>query len=91
MKSSPSLTLCSECQIESEDFVNFCGLVRKHELYQIVSNPRTLGKKVPSFGHHVTPRQRFDWFKRWLHNQMSRSARVFMNPIAPIHCILRIC
>ena len=25
------LTLCSKCQIDSEDFVNFCGLLRKHE------------------------------------------------------------
>ena len=28
-----SLTLCSKCQIDGEDFVNFCGLLRKHELY----------------------------------------------------------
>ena len=27
------LTLCSKCQINSEDFINFCGLLRKHELY----------------------------------------------------------
>ena len=26
------LTLCSKSQIDSEDFVNFCGLLRKHEL-----------------------------------------------------------
>ena len=26
------LTLCSKCQIEGEDFVGFCGLLRKHEL-----------------------------------------------------------
>ena len=26
------LTLCSKCQIDSEDFVDFCGLLRKHEL-----------------------------------------------------------
>ena len=25
------LTLCSKCQIDGEDFVNFCGLLRKHE------------------------------------------------------------
>ena len=25
------LTLCSKCQIHGEDFVNFCGLLRKHE------------------------------------------------------------
>ena len=26
------LTLCSKCQIEGEDFVDFCGRLRKHEL-----------------------------------------------------------
>ena len=26
------LTLCSKCQIDCEDFVNCCGLLRKHEL-----------------------------------------------------------
>ena len=26
------LTLCSKCQIDGEDFVDFCGLLRKHEL-----------------------------------------------------------
>ena len=29
-----NLTLCSKCQIGGEDFVNFCGLLRKHELYK---------------------------------------------------------
>ena len=29
-----NLTLCSKCQIDSEDFFNFCGLHRKHELDQ---------------------------------------------------------
>ena len=28
------LTLCSNCQIVGEDFVTFCGLLRKHGLYQ---------------------------------------------------------
>ena len=27
------LTLCSKCQIDCEDFVDFCGLLGKHELY----------------------------------------------------------
>ena len=27
------LTLCSKCQIDGEDFVIFCVLLRKHELY----------------------------------------------------------
>ena len=25
--------LCSKCQIDGEDFVNFCGLLGKYELY----------------------------------------------------------
>ena len=25
-----NLTVCSKCQINSEDFINFCGLLRKH-------------------------------------------------------------
>ena len=28
------LTLCGRRQIDAEDFVNFCGLLRKHELYK---------------------------------------------------------
>ena len=28
------LTLCYKCQIDGEDFVNSCGLLRKHELYK---------------------------------------------------------
>ena len=28
-----NLTVCSNCQIDGEDFVNFCGLLRKYELY----------------------------------------------------------
>ena len=27
------LTVTTYCQINGEDFVNFCGLLRKHELY----------------------------------------------------------
>ena len=27
------LTVFSNCQIDGEDFINFCGLLRKHELY----------------------------------------------------------
>ena len=30
------LTLCSKCQIEVEDSINFCGLLRKHQLYYFV-------------------------------------------------------
>ena len=27
------LTLCSKCQIDGEDFVDFCGLLEKYKLY----------------------------------------------------------
>ena len=27
------LTLCSKCQIDGKDFVNFCDLLTKNELY----------------------------------------------------------
>ena len=30
-----NLTLCSKCQIDGEDFVDFFGLLRKHELYHL--------------------------------------------------------
>ena len=32
------LTLCIKCQIDGENFVNFCGLLRKHELYSSGQN-----------------------------------------------------
>ena len=31
------LTLCSKCQIDGEDFIDFCGLLRKHELHDNIS------------------------------------------------------
>ena len=34
------LTLCSKCQIDGEEFVSFCGLLRKQELYSYAAiNP----------------------------------------------------
>ena len=38
-----NLTLCSKCQIDGEDFINFCGLLRKHELYQEYLDPEFQG------------------------------------------------
>ena len=32
------LTLTSKCQIDGEEFVNFCALLRKYELYLISTN-----------------------------------------------------
>ena len=33
-----NLTLTTECQIDGEDFVNFCSLLSKHELYNRTMN-----------------------------------------------------
>ena len=38
------LSLCSKCQIDGEDFVNFCGLLRKHKLY-LCRYPGKIGTK----------------------------------------------
>ena len=32
------LTLCIKCQMDGEDFVDFSGLLRKHELYLTALN-----------------------------------------------------
>ena len=44
-----NLTLCSKCQIDGEDFVKFCGLLRKHKLYfklLTTSEPDNLGSLI---------------------------------------------
>ena len=47
MKSSPLIwRLLSKCQIDGEDFIIFCGLLRKHELYLV--NVK-LAVKISSF------------------------------------------
>ena len=38
------LTLCNKCQIDGEDFINFCGLLRKRELYNLLGK---IQKKAP--------------------------------------------
>ena len=40
------LTLFSNCQIDGEDFVNFCGLLRKHELYPLDQSAKKIKLKV---------------------------------------------
>ena len=41
------LTLCSKCQIDGEDFFNFCGFLRKDELYTCVQMfPFFSGSKI---------------------------------------------
>ena len=44
------LTVTTNRQIDGEDYVNFCGLLRKHELYHIksVSNDGQFVKKMVS-------------------------------------------
>ena len=42
------LTLCSKCQIDGEDFINFCGLLRKHKLYQNILYLMTCNQKINS-------------------------------------------
>ena len=35
------VTLCSKCEIDGEDLVNFCGILRKHKLYfTSIPNPK---------------------------------------------------
>ena len=41
------LTLTTYCQIDGEDFVNFCGLLRKHELYHV--NVKTIEQSAQIF------------------------------------------
>ena len=36
------MTVCSKCQIDGEDFVKFCGLLRKHELYAILISLKSM-------------------------------------------------
>ena len=50
------LTLCSKCQIDDEDFVDFCGLLRKHELYYRVNIKRS-GKFIKIFYGRLTMSQ----------------------------------
>ena len=72
------LTLTTYCQIDCEDFVNFCGLLRKHELYFILAvfdvevesyilNLQTIGKKQLSFIHFfadITEFITFSWISK---------------------------
>ena len=41
---SVDLTLCSKSQIDGEDFVNICGLLRKHELYILLNSYHKSGE-----------------------------------------------
>ena len=50
------LTVTTYCQIDGEDFVNFCGLLRKRELYDTMTlatiYPRVSVQGVKSLGGH---------------------------------------
>ena len=44
-----NFTLCSKRQIDGEDFVNFCGLLRKYEIYNRFHFPiQTLNSRPSS-------------------------------------------
>ena len=43
------LTLCSKCQTNSEDFIDFCGLLRKPELYELLVIDYFLGFKATTY------------------------------------------
>ena len=47
------LCLLSKCQIDGEDFVIFCGLLRKHELYMVVCTCKIL----VNLGQNMTEQQ----------------------------------
>jgi hypothetical protein len=42
------LMLCSKRQIEGEDFINFCGLFRKYELYVLKEIGNTVHYEICS-------------------------------------------
>ena len=44
------LTLCSKCQIDGEDFFNFCDLLRKRELYNSCLENITRRKEFKEMG-----------------------------------------
>ena len=48
------LTLCSKCQIDGEDFVNFCSLLRKHELYFLPDGDKFYNDTYLAFFRKIT-------------------------------------
>ena len=53
------LTLCSKCQIDGEDFINFRGLLRKYELYsgkKLLKYDALRNQKIFSWRGHKIPR-----------------------------------
>ena len=44
------LILCSKCQIDGEDFENFCGLFRKHKLYETIETRAFLPLNISAVG-----------------------------------------
>ena len=52
-----STVICSKCQIDGEDFVKFCGLLRKHELYYILfsmtKNARRRKEQIKCFCDYI--------------------------------------
>ena len=43
------LKVTTYCQIDVKDFVNFCGLLRKHEIYFTLDLPFIFLRMVPNY------------------------------------------
>ena len=58
------LTLCSKREINGEDFIDFCGLLRKHELYPAL-------EKNPAYFtiHYIPPKS---WLRKKYKPQVRR-------------------
>ena len=50
------LTVTTYCQIDGEDFVNFCGLLRKRELYKNSFRMGTFGIQCNELFNELRPR-----------------------------------
>ena len=53
------LTVCSKCQIDGEDFIKFCSLLGKYELYRI-KHPLDLETKNSDFHSTLPDSLKFD-------------------------------
>ena len=65
------LTLCSKCQIDVEDFVNFCGLFRKHELYRPQAR-RLGGRQITDFEDNLMHSTLDEYTQRASHTASDR-------------------
>ena len=71
------LTLCNKCQIDDEDFVNFCGLLRKHELYN--SFLGGLGRDQVYVANLALPKHPINQFKQLQQNRQQSLRAYYPN------------